>query len=144
MEWIDEFGKETTSIPPHIDGFAGFVYYIYYTDGSFYIGQKTVRSLRKKKLNKAEMLARPRKNSKDYKMVMTTHKWRNYEGSSKYSTGKTIQAKRIVTWLPTKRALTYVEASMLFKVDALFDPKCLNANILGKFHRNVLDFEEEL
>ncbi len=138
MEW-DYKGSPATKVP---DGKIGFVYVTHYSDGSYYIGKKLCVSPRKRKLGKKELAARPDDRHKNYKMVITEHKWRSYEGSSSIKSGYTLVAKEIVAWCNTKAAMTYMEADLQFRTGALFDTQCLNLNILGKFYPSVLDGEE--
>ena len=123
--------QEVVDIP---DGMVGFVYIITYVDGTYYVGKKLARSLRKKKPLKGM-----RKNAR--RMVMVEHKWREYEGSSAIETKSEILNKDILYWCSTARAMTFLEAETQFKLRVLQDKKSLNGNILGKFFRNVLETE---
>jgi len=127
-------GKPCDDIPL---GCIGFVYIIYYTDGTYYVGKKLAKSLRKKK-----PLVGMRKNAR--RMVMTEHKWREYEGSTEFSKGRVIKEKEILAWCATKQGMTYIETALQFNMNVLFDKMALNKNILGKFFPNVLEAEEDI
>lgn len=166
MEWTYK-GKECTEIP---EGKIGFVYVIHYDDGSYYIGKKNVYSKRvvpalkstpedeivyriilrckdgricKSRIDKKKARSFGMKARKEpYRIINGESNWRSYEGSSDFTKSHTLVAKEIICWCNTKAALTYIEADLQFRLGCLFDPMCLNRNILGKFHRNVLDGEE--
>lgn len=131
-------GKDCDEIPGEA---IGFVYNITYTDGDYYVGKKLARSVRKIMLGKKELAARPTKRHKNYKMVLKEHPWRDYEGSTVHSEGKTIAKKEIVAWCHTKVAMAYVETSLQITMGVLFDPKALNQNVGGKYFDNVLEKE---
>ena len=135
MEWIYN-GVPTSTVPL---GCLGFIYRIDYTDGTYYYGKKNVLSVRKVPLGKRALAEITDKRLKKYKVVTKETKWQEYEGSSKYSEGKTIVSKTIIVWAKTNKALTYLEAKLLFLEDVLFKTDCLNMNILGKFYDNVME-----
>ena len=134
MEW-EYKGEYITELPP---GKVGFVYATHYSDGSYYIGKKLAKSERRKKPTKKQLAVR-----KNYKRVeIVEHKWREYEGSASLKDSYTLVAKEILAFCNTKIAMTYMEMDLQFKLGVLFDPKCLNQNIAGKFFPGVLDGEE--
>jgi hypothetical protein len=129
MNWIYE-GVEIDSIPSN-EAY-GFTYMIYYDDGTYYWGKKSFVKQVRLKPRKTD-----RKNAK--RIVWKESDWKKYTGSSKEAKGKTVFKKEILELAVSKRALTYLETKLLFEKDVLFDDKCLNSNILGKFYDNVLD-----
>jgi len=128
MNWIYK-NKEVTELPEEI---YGFVYCIYYTDGTKYIGSKVVRSERRIKPLKGM-----RKNAVRKKLV--EHKWQSYEGSSKLTEDKTIEKKVIIYLTTNKRSMSYLEVNALMIVDAPCNPEYVNENIGGKWFDNALD-----
>ena len=135
MEWINATGINDFT------GYFGFIYRINYEDGTFYIGKKNFVEEIKKPLGKKELAQITDGRMKKYKEVKKESNWRTYEGSSKETVGKCISSKTMLSVYRTQRALTFAEARMLFKSEALFDCRCVNGNILGKFFRNVFDGE---
>ena len=135
MEWINCSGV------PDFTGYEGFIYRIDYTDGTFYLGKKNFVDETTKQLGKKELALITDGRLKKYKTVRKESNWRTYEGSSKETIGKTISKKIILNVYKTQRALTFAEARLLFNSEALFESKCLNGNILGKFFRNVFEGE---
>ena len=107
-----------------------FVYEITYTNGQKYIGQKTVKSKRKRP---------PLKGKKRCRRVWMNVPFLNYEGSSELTAGLEIERKEILYQCSTKKAATYLEMALLFHYDALFDPVYVNANIGGTLFDNSLD-----
>ena len=129
MNWIHN-GVEIDSIP---DSTAyGFTYSIMYSDGKYYYGKKAFVKQVRLKPRKTD-----RVNAK--RIVWKESDWKKYVGSSKEAKGKTVMSKVILELAVSKRALTYLETKLLFDRNVLFDDKCLNGNILGKFYDNVLD-----
>ena len=109
------------------DKWYGFIYCIYYTDGTMYLGKKNffkdVR-LKPRKTDRANAKRISRKESD----------WRRYVGSTKLSRGKTIQSKEIIRLCDTKTDLTYWETYYLMVNEVLFDDRYLNQNVMGKFY----------
>ena len=166
MEW-DYKGSPATKIP---DGKIGFVYVTHYSDSSFYIGKKSCYSLSKIPAIKSthiddivwRIIVRDKHNNicrtpsdkraaralgcigrkEPYRIINKESKWKSYEGSSSVGAAYTLVAKEIVAWCNTKQAMTYMETDLQFRTGALFDEKCLNLNILGKFFPGVLNGEE--
>lgn len=129
MNWIYE-GVEIDSIPS--DKAYGYTYKITYLDGMTYYGKKSFVKQVKLKPRKTD-----RKNAK--RIVWKESDWKKYTGSSKEAIGKPILRKEILELAVSKRALTYLETKLLFEKDVLFDDKCLNDCIGGKFWNNCLD-----
>ena len=129
MKWTYN-GVEIDSIPDNTA--YGFTYRIDYTDETYYYGKKAFVKQVRLKPRKTD-----RANAK--RIVWKESDWKKYVGSSKESKGKTVKSKHIIELAVSKRALTYLETKLLFEKDVLFDDKCLNGNILGKFYDNVLE-----
>ena len=134
IEWTNETGEEDLST------YYGFTYRIDYTNGSYYYGKKNFYAEVKTPLGKKELANITDARKKKYKRVKRETNWRKYEGSND-ANGYTICKKTILKCYSTQRELTYREAELLFKKDVLFDDKCLNSNILGKFYSNVCGAE---
>ena len=130
MEWVNE--TDTNDFT----GYQGFIYRIDYEDGFFYYGKKDFTADVKTPLGKKALAEITDARKKNYKRVLRETNWRKYEGSND-STGFVIKSKTILRVCKTKRELTFREAEILFTRYCLFDMKCLNKNILGKFFRNV-------
>jgi hypothetical protein len=128
MNWVYN-GVEIVTLPASA---IGFVYKITYTDGTMYIGSKVAVSERRVK-----PLVGQRKNAVRKKVV--EGKWQSYVGSSKLVEGLTIQTKEILSFVSTRRSLTYLEAKSLFCVGAIESGKYRNENILGSFFSNCSD-----
>jgi len=135
MDWLNETGINDFT------GYQGFIYRIDYEDGYFYYGKKDFIVDVKTPLGKKALESQTDKRLKTYKRVLRESNWRKYEGSLD-STDYTIKSKTILKVYKTKRELTFREVEILIKKDALFDTKCLNKNILGKFFRNVASEKE--
>jgi len=128
MDWENETNtNEFTS-------YQGFIYRIDYENGFYYYGKKDFIADVKTPLGKKALAEITDARKKTYKRVLRETNWRKYEGSHD-STGYTIKSKTILRLCKTKRELTFREAEIMFKRDVLFDDKCLNKNILGKFFR---------
>ena len=128
MEWLYN-AKKITQLPQEV---TGFVYIIYYEDSTMYIGKKLTKSERKKKPLKGM-----RSNAR--RMVMTEHKWRDYEGSSKLTEGKTITSKHILHLCTNKRSTTYLEVKELMVREAIESDTYINNNINGNWFDNCMD-----
>jgi len=120
-------GKEITNLTVD-ESVYGFTYKITYTDSSYYYGMKVFWNKIKLKPRKTD-----RKNAKRIKFRES--KWRDYESSSKDIGDRVIAFKEILGIYNTKRELSYREAELLVKKDVLFDNKCLNRNISGKWYK---------
>ena len=110
----------------------GFVYKIYYTDDTMYIGSKLVRTYKKLKPLKGSRANAVRREWKETN-------WRTYNSSSKLVEGKTIKSKVIMHLTKDKRSMSYLEVKELMSVDASVNSEYMNENIGGKYFDNVLD-----
>jgi intein/homing endonuclease len=128
MQWIYK-GNPVKELPKDI---VGFVYKIYYTNGTQYIGKKLVRSERK-----AKPLKGMRKNAR--RVIERETEWREYEGSSEETKGLEIHSKVILHLCTSKRTMTYLEEKELFNVDAPSNPSFRNKTIGKRYFDNCLD-----
>ena len=122
-------GVQTTKLPNEV---VGFVYCIYYRDGTKYVGKKIVRSERKVKPLKGM-----RANAK--RMVMKEHNWQDYEGSSEATEGLEIHSKVILHLCSNKMTMTWLEVKEQVERNVILDKSYHNKNILGKFYDNCED-----
>lgn len=145
MNWTYK-GEEVTEAP---EEYLGFIYEIWYEDGTRYIGKKNMWSekrlppLRNGKIREgAKRSYKQGKGRREYyDLVKKETNWKKYKGSSKNSIGKVVKQKEILAFAKSKRYLTYLEVKYLFIQDALEDPDYLNDNILGKFYDNIKEHE---
>ena len=143
MEWVYK-GKIVTDLSDEV---FGFVYCITYTDGTKYIGKKqvisevTLPALKSGVQRPNSRRIGKNKNGKrvHYDVVTKPMKWRDYEGSTQFSEGKTIADKEMLEVAHSKRYLTYLEAKYQFSLGVLEDETYLNSNILGRFYDNIKD-----
>ena len=135
MHWIYN-AKKLEELPKDV---VAFVYIIYYTDDTMYVGSKLARSERKKNFGKKKLATVTDSRLKTYEMVLTEHKWREYEGSSKLTETKTISSKHILHLCTNKRSMTYLEVKELMTRQALETPDYINNNINGNWFDNCLD-----
>ena len=143
MEWVYK-GKIVTDLSDEV---FGFVYCITYTDGTKYIGKKqvisevTLPALKSGVQRPNSRRIGKNKNGKRvyYDVVTKPKKWRDYEGSTEFSEGKTIADKEMLEVAHSRRFLTYLEAKYQFSLGVLEDDSYLNRNILNKFHPNIKD-----
>ena len=111
------------------------VYKLTYSDDTFYIGYKTIRSIVKLKPTKAQLAIR-----KNYvRKEMKKHNFIDYQGSSSENRGKHLVSKEILHLTSSKRTATYLETKELFNHNAIFNKKCNNKNIAGKWFDNAMD-----
>jgi len=110
----------------------GFIYKIVFEDGDgnlfSYYGKK---SLWKKKT------LQPLKGYKRKRVSMVESDWRTYTGSTDASKDMIPVAKNILMFADSKNHLSFLESKVLFENDVLFNERCLNANIMGKYYDNV-------
>lgn len=122
-------GKEIHGHKDLLPECTDFVYIINYENGQRYIGKKAVRAIRKRP---------PLKGKKRNRRLLVDLPFVNYEGSCEITIDSKIKSKEILYQCSTRKASTYLEAALLFHHDAIFDPKYLNENIMGKFFDNDL------
>lgn len=127
--WIYK-GKEIYNHDDLLPNCTDFVYIICYASGHYYIGKKTIRSIRRKP---------PLKGKKRNRRILTNHPFKDYIGSHESGVGLQITSKEILYQCSDKKAATYLETGLLFHYDAIFDPTYLNECIGGTFYENSLD-----
>ena len=151
MNWLYENKEITEEVIP--EDAAGFVYMItHIPTGRYYIGKKSLESVRTVKIGKRE-LERIRQERKEKglggrialkKKVRKVSDWGTYYSSNDWITeqikeGKQDEFKReIIQFCNSKKSLSYYEVYWMFKYDVLSDENSLNGNILGKFYSKDL------
>jgi len=147
IDWEIVFGPKITKLTDFPIGTIGFVYEIFFTDGTRYIGKKNLYSTRTMKPLKngkeREGATRITKNTKKgyrqaWDIVKKESEWKTYKGSHKDCKDKTPSARYILDYARSQRELTYQETKYLFAHQVLEDDKYLNDNILGSFFRGNL------
>ena len=149
-------GKLITEISDMPEGTYGFIYEVYHQpSGMRYIGKKVLYFERNKRLGKRALEAlREERKAKGIggrvpakKKVIKESDWKDYYGSHKDIIKLIKQEKqfeferRILTFVPNKKLLTYYECKYLFIKEVLeSDNNYINDNILGKFYKK--DFNE--
>jgi len=111
------------------------VYELSYTDGTKYVGKKTIRSDRRVQPTKAQLAIR-----KNYKRVERKDiPFAKYVGSSSENEGKTLARKEILFLCSNKRTASYLEVKILFITGAIEHDGYNNKNISGRYFDNCLD-----
>ena len=129
----------------------GFIYEVLHkSSGKKYIGKKVLFFERNIKIGKKEtLLLREERKAKGIggrvplrKKVIKESDWKNYYGSHKdilklVKEGKGFDFERkILTFVPSKKLLTYYECKYLFINEVLENRNnYINDNILGKFYK---------
>jgi len=152
-------GRLITEISDMPEGTYGFIYEVKHKpSGLKYIGKKVLYFERNKRLGKRALEAlREERKAKGIggrvplkQKVITESDWKDYYGSHEKikelvkTTDPMDWEKKILSFVPNKKLLTYYEAKELFKYGILEDRQSnyINDNILGKFYRK--DFLKEL
>ena len=131
----------------------GFVYKITHTqNGKYYIGKKSLESVRNVKIGKRE-LERLKLERKELKMrgsapkkkqVRKISDWETYYSSNEWikaevKAGKGAEFSReILQFCNSKKSLSYYEVEWMFRYDVLRDENAINGNITGKWFRRDL------
>jgi hypothetical protein len=151
MNWLYKEVEVTEDTIP--EEAVGFVYkIIHIPSGKYYIGKKSLSSVRTLKLGKRELLKikEERKVNKmpgpapKKKKVRKTSDWEKYYSSNEWineqvKEGKENEFRReIIQFCNSKKSLSYYEVYWMFKYDVLSDENSLNGNISGKFYRKDL------
>ena len=151
MNWLQNGAEVTEDIIP--DEAVGFIYMITHVpSGKYYIGKKSLESVRTVKIGKRELLKikEERKavgmggRAPLKKKVRKASDWEKYHSSNEWineqvKEGKADEFKReIIQFCNSKKSLSYYEVYWMFKYDVLLDDNCLNGNISGKFYRKDL------
>ena len=152
MSW--KFKGELVTQEDLPEGMEGFVYKItHLPSGKFYIGKKSLESVRTVKIGKRELqkIKEERKaagiggRAPLKKKVRKASDWEKYYSSNEWineqvKEGKQDEFKReIIQFCNSKKSLSYYEVYWMFKYDVLSDTNSLNGNILGKFYSKDLD-----
>ena len=131
----------------------GFVYKIIHNPtGKYYIGKKSLESVRTVKIGKRELEKikverkelRLRGSAPKKKTVRKISDWETYYSSNEWineevKRGKTGEFSReILQFCNSKKALSYYEVEWMFRCDVLRDENSLNGNISGKWFRKDL------
>ena len=112
-----------------------FVYELVFSDGTKYLGKKTIRSMRRIKPTKAQLAIR-----KNYKRIeLKNSSFIDYEGSSSENEDKTLVSKEILYLSSNKKSASYMETALLFENNVLFDDTYNNKNISGTYYDNSLE-----
>ena len=152
-------GRLITEISDMPEGTYGFIYEVKHKpSGLKYIGKKVLYFERNKRLGKRALEAlREERKAKGIggrvplkQKVITESDWKDYYGSHEKikelvkTTDPMDWEKKILSFVPNKKLLTYYEAKELFRYGILEDRQSsyINDNILGKFYRK--DFLKEL
>ena len=152
-------GRLITEISDMPEGTYGFIYEVKHKpSGLKYIGKKVLYFERNKRLGKRALEAlREERKAKGIggrvplkQKVITESDWKDYYGSHEKikelvrTTDPMDWEKKILSFVPNKKLLTYFEAKELFRFGILEDRQSnyINDNILGKFYRK--DFLKEL
>jgi len=112
-----------------LDKAEGFIYLIYFKDGTKYLGKKSFWARRRKAI----------KGSLRKKVEVTESDWRTYRGSSELSKEKAkkglVEKLEILHFCDSKGCLQFMELSEMVHRRVLCDPSYLNGNILLKIYK---------
>lgn len=142
VNWIYN-RKEITSIDQLPEEVIGFVYKITnITNNKVYYGKKLVRSVKKKKLTKAEKLI-PENKRKTFKYELSEYSgWKKYTGSNEYLNEDIKKGnkykKEIVKLCKSKAEMTYEELKLIICEDCLKSENCYNAWVSAKVFSRML------
>ena len=134
MTWTYR-GKSILSHDDLPENCTDFVYELVFSDGTKYLGKKTIRSMRRIKPTKAQLAIR-----KNYKRVeLKNSPFIDYKGSSSENEDKTLVSKEILYLSSNKKSASYMETALLFENNVLFDDTYNNKNISGTYYDNSLE-----
>ena len=129
IEKLEDFGSDTVN---------GFVYKITNVHtGKIYIGKKTLKFIRKKKIT--QKVKKATGTRKTYERTITESDWKDYYGSSKelqadvVKYGKQSFTREILELCCSKKYLSYAEIAWQMKYDVL-KRESYNGNILGRYY----------
>jgi len=128
MNWIysNKEIKELSDIPEKC---IGFVYIITRSDGSYYVGKKSIYSTVKLK---------PLKGERKKRIVTKESNWKVYMSSNKDVQKWVDVEKEILHWCYSKIELTYYENKALYCLGVLEDENSMNGNISGKIYKESI------
>jgi hypothetical protein len=151
MNWL--YKDKEVSIEDIPEDAVGFVYKIIHTPtGKYYIGKKSLESVRNVKIGKRE-LERIKAERKELKLrgsapkkkkVRKISDWETYYSSNEWineevKSGKGDEFSReILQFCNSKKTLSYYEVEWMFRYDVLRDEMSLNGNISGKWYKRDL------
>lgn len=151
MNWL--YRDKEVSIEDIPEDAVGFVYKIIHTPtGKYYIGKKSLESVRTVKIGKRE-LERIKAERKELKLrgsapkkkkVRKISDWETYYSSNEWineevKSGKGDEFSReILQFCNSKKTLSYYEVEWMFRYDVLRDEMSLNGNISGKWYKRDL------
>jgi hypothetical protein len=144
--WLYE-NKEIKEITDMPNSTFGFIYEVtHLPTGKKYLGKKQLMSITNKALGKKELALITDKRLSKKKTVIKESDWKTYYGSQSeikqlIKEGNKEDFKReILSFVPTKKLLTYYETKYLFVNEVLEkSDQYINDNILGKFFRKDFD-----
>jgi len=151
MNWLYNNIEVSEDLIP--EDAVGFVYkIIHIPTGKYYIGKKSLNSVRTVKLGKRELgrIKEERKASKmpgpapKKKVVRKASDWETYYSSNEWiieqvKEGRLADFNReIIQFCNSKKSLSYYEIYWMFKYDVLSDNNSLNGNISGNYFRKDL------
>jgi hypothetical protein len=151
MNWL--YKDKEVSIEDIPEDAVGFVYKIIHTPtGKYYIGKKSLESVRNVKIGKRELekIKVERKELKlrgsapKKKKVRKISDWETYYSSNEWineevKRGNVYEFSReILQFCNSKKSLSYYEVEWMFRYDILRDENSLNGNISGKWYRKDL------
>lgn len=151
MNWLYNNIEISEDVIP--EDAVGFVYkIIHIPTGKYYIGKKSLNSVRTVKLGKRELerIKGERKLNKmpgpapKKKTIRKASDWGTYYSSNEWiceqvSDGKSDDFTReIIQFCNSKKSLSYYEIYWMFKYDVLSDDNSLNGNISGNYFKKDL------
>lgn len=136
-------GQEIVSIEDMPKGTFGFIYEItHIPSGRKYIGKKQLIHVNRVNLGKKELAKLTDRRASKKKVVRRESNWKEYFGSSKEvallieSEGADVFFREILTFVPTKKLLTYYETKELFSRGVLEPGSTyINDNIEARYFR---------
>lgn len=143
--WYYRTNKAITDIKqlPDSDQLEGFVYKITnIITGKFYIGKKSLWSVRKKRISVKEKKSTGTR--KTFQTVTKESDWKKYYGSSKdlkddvKRLGETAFKREILEVSKSKKYLSYAEFAWQVKLDVL-RTNSYNGNILGRWFNKDME-----
>lgn len=136
-------GDEILSIEQIPEDVIGFIYKIYNLDtNKYYIGRKTIRSKKKRKLTLAEKKIKGNERKTFTYEVKEVSGWKTYAGSNlelkkEVSEGARIK-KEILHYCYSKAEITYKETSEILCSGALMDKNSYNSWVKATIYKKNL------
>ncbi len=138
----DQVINNIDDLPNH-EHLEGFVYVITnLTTGKFYIGKKSFRHTRKKKIS--QRVKKSTGTRKTYERTVKESDWKDYYGSCKellsdvQKQGKRFFYREILELCCTKKYLSFCEIKYQMKLDVL-KTQSYNGNILGRYYSRDME-----